>query len=130
MTADIHDLSRSEMEVLKVLWREGRLSAREVHDLVGPRRRWALSTTRTVLERMVRKGAVVRTPFHGVNLYAPAVSRPAGLAALVRDFAERVLEIDAAAVVPLLTRGADLTEEEIAEVERLLAGEPEEDRHA
>ncbi len=129
MTVDIHELSRSEMEVLKVLWRHGRLSAREVHERVGPRRGWALSTTRTVLERMVRKGAAVREAFHGVNLYAAAVSRPAGLAALVRDFAERVLEIDAAAVVPLLTRGADLSEEELAELERLLAADDGEVSH-
>ncbi|NOZ95277.1 MAG: BlaI/MecI/CopY family transcriptional regulator [Acidobacteria bacterium] len=121
MTTDIHELSRSEMEVLKVLWRHGRLSAREVHGHVEPRRGWALSTTRTLLERMVRKGAVVREPFHGVNLYAAAVSRPVGLAALVRDFAERILEIDAAAVVPLLSRDADLSDEELAELERLLA---------
>jgi len=107
--------------LLKVLWRHGRLSAREVHEHVEPRRGWALSTTRTLLERMVRKGAVHREPFHGINLYAAAVSRPAGLAALVRDFAERVLEIDAAAVVPLLSRGADLSGEELAQLERLLA---------
>ncbi len=123
MTTDIRELSRSEMEIMKVLWRHGRLSAREVHDRVGPRRNWALSTTRTVLERMVQKGAVVRGRFHGMNLYAPAIPRAEGLAALVRDFAERVLEIDAAAVVPLLTRGAELSDEEIREVERLLAGE-------
>jgi len=127
------ELSATELDVMKILWREGRQSARELHERLAPERHWAYSTTRTTLERMVEKGLLEKAAFHGINLYAPRLGKPAGLARLVRDFAERVLEMDAAPVVSLFARSEALSEEEIRELERLLevgetgrAGEPRE----
>ncbi len=114
------EVARSELEVLKVLWEEGRLAAREVHERLAADQGWAYSTTRTVLDRMVKKGLLERGSFHGVYLYRPRISRPLGLARLVRDFAERVLELDSAAVLPLFARSEALSAEEVAELSRLL----------
>ncbi len=118
--ADLPELSATELDVMKILWSEGRLSARELHDHLGPERSWAYSTTRTTLERMVDKGLLEKAAFHGINLYAPSLDKPTGLARLVRDFAERVLEIDAAPVVSLFARSEALSADEIRELERLL----------
>lgn len=115
------ELSRAELDVIRVLWAEGPLSAREVHDRIAGELDWAYSTTRTVLDRMARKGLVDRSDFHGVFLFAARVNRPQGLARLVRDFAERVLEVEPEALVPLLARRGALTAEELAELTRLLA---------
>lgn len=125
------EVARSELEVLKVLWEDGRLAAREVHERLAAEQGWAYSTTRTVLNRMVKKGLLERGSFHGVFLYRPRISRPLGLARLVRDFAERVLELDSAAVLPLFSRSEALSEDEVAELSRLLeeeeGGSPAED---
>lgn len=121
------EVARSELEVLKVLWEEGRLAAREVHERLAADQGWAYSTTRTVLDRMVKKRLLERGSFHGVYLYRPRISRPLGLARLVRDFAERVLELDSAAVLPLFARSEALSEEEVAELSRLLAAAGEAD---
>jgi len=115
------ELSPGELELMKVLWSAGRLSAREVHERVEEATGWAYSTTRTMLERLVGKGTLAKEPFHGLNLYRPRLSRPAGLARLVRDFAARVLEVEPAAVVPLFADGGTLSDAEIAELERLLS---------
>lgn len=114
------EVAPTELEVLKVLWEDGRLSAREVHERLAGEQGWAYSTTRTVIDRMVKKGLLERGSFHGVFLYRPQISRPQGLARMVRDFAERVLEIDSAAVLPLFSRGGALTAEEVEELSRLL----------
>jgi predicted transcriptional regulator len=114
------EVARSELEVLKVLWEDGRLAAREVHERLAAEQGWAYSTTRTVLDRMVKKGLLERRSFHGVFLYRPLISRPLGLARLVRDFAERVLELDSAAVLPLFARSEALSADEVAELSRLL----------
>lgn len=125
-TTTLPDLSDSELDVMRALWKGSRLSAREVHDRVSPARGWAYSTTRTVLERMVEKGLVNKTSFHGIYLYRPCLSRAAGLARAVRDFADRVAEIGAAPVVSLLAGGESWSDEEVAELERLLGlDEPE-----
>lgn len=114
------DLAPTELEVMRALWSADRLSAREVHDRVGPSLGWEYSTTRTVLARLVKKGVARRRDFHGLQLYASAISRPQGLARFVRDFAHRVLRTDPAPVVSLLADGSDLTDAEVAEIKRLI----------
>jgi BlaI family penicillinase repressor len=114
------ELSGAELELMKVLWRAGRLSAREVHEQVADELGWAYSTTRTTLDRMAKKGVVTKKPFHGLHLYEPSISKARGLAARVREFAERVLEIDPAPVVSLFAESEALTDEEMEELSRLL----------
>ena len=71
---------------------------------------------------MVKKELLVREEFHGVFLYHPLVSRPAGLAKMVQFFADRVLETDASTVVSMFA-GGTLSDEEIQELQDLLASD-------
>jgi predicted transcriptional regulator len=119
----IPELTRSELAVLKALWQDGESSAREVHQRVESGTGWAYSTTRTMLDRMTGKGLLARRRFHGMYLYGPAVTKAAGLAGVVRELAERVLETDYAPVVSLFAEANALTAEEVAELERLLEEE-------
>jgi predicted transcriptional regulator len=118
---DLPQLGPFELEVMKVLWRRGRLSAREIHEQLTGRTGWALSTTRTVVERMVAKGLLTRAAFHGLHLYAAAISRPLGLAGLVKSFAEEVLELRRVPVAALFAESQVLTRDELEELRALLA---------
>ena len=118
--ADLPQLTPAELEVMKVLWDADGLSAREVHDDVGERLSWAYSTTRTIIERMVRKGLVGKEAFHGLHIYRASVTRASGLARMVRDFASQVLQTSHVPVVSLFADSGALTEEEILELRRLL----------
>lgn len=114
-------LAPAELDVMKVFWDNGSQSAREVHDRIAKRTGWAYSTTRTVVERLLRKGLLRKQSSHGLNVYAPAVSRPTGLAQLVRDFAEQVLELRDVPVAALFSESDALTPDELAELRALLA---------
>lgn len=120
-------LSPSELELMKLLWEADGLSARELHERLRERLDWAYSTTRTTLERMVRKGLVAKREFHGIHIYTASVSRAAGLARLVRNFAQQVVGTSPAPVVSLFAASGTLDDEEIAELSRLLdeAGDAE-----
>ncbi len=121
-TEELPELSKAELDLMRILWEAGRSSAREVHDRLTGSYDWAYSTTRTMLDRMVAKGYVERASFHGVNLYVPTISRPQGLARLVHDFAGRVLEGDAGSVVALFASSSRLSEAEIDELQQLVDG--------
>ncbi len=121
-------LTRPELDVMKALWREGRLGAREVHDHVGTRHGWAYSTTRTTLERMVKKGLVAKASLHGLYVYTAAVSKARGLASMVRIFAEDVLEGDYAPVVSLFAQTDALSQDEIDELHAVLEAVDKESR--
>jgi predicted transcriptional regulator len=113
-------LSAAELDLMKILWSSGQSRARDVQTQLNDSYQWAYSTTRTMLERMVRKGYLKRATFHGVILYDPVISRPRGLAHLVRDFSRRVLEADPASVVSLFAGGSALSADEVAELRDLL----------
>lgn len=112
------DLSRAEYEVLRQLWKAGDSSVREVHDRLTTG--WAYSTTKTVMDRMVGKDLLERKQIHGVYVYVALISRPVGLANMVRYFAERVLELEPATVISMFAQGDSLSQREIEELTRIL----------
>lgn len=109
-----------ELELLKVLWSEGRLSARELHDKTAQVSGWSLSSTRKTLERMVAKGLIMLTEAHGVRLYRARARKLHTIAELWRGFAQGVLG-DGAAATPNFVESELLSASEIAELKRLLA---------
>ncbi len=119
----IRSLTPPELAVMKVLWHRGRSSAREVHDLVADELGWAYSTSRTTIERMVRKGIVSKKAFHGLHLYEAKISRAAGLSGMVRDFARHVMDSNHLAVVSLLAEREVLSQDEVDELRALLGEE-------
>jgi predicted transcriptional regulator len=94
-----------------------------VHDIVAAIHDWAYSTTRTTMDRMVKKRLLAKKEFHGLNLYEPRISKPMGLARMVREFADRVLEMDSGAVVSMFAHSNALRPEEVEELARILEDE-------
>jgi predicted transcriptional regulator len=113
-------LTKAEFDILRIIWKSRQLSVREVHDQIASDNHWAYSTTKTMMDRMVKKGLLVREQFHGVFVYRPLVSRPRGFARLVQFFADRVLEMDTDTVVAMFAQSKALTTEEIEELSELL----------
>jgi predicted transcriptional regulator len=114
------ELSKAEYDILRVLWKSGEQTVREAHDQLQETQGWAYTTTKTMMDRMVNKGLLQRDRFHGIYIYKPLITRPAGLARLVQFFADRVLEMDAGAVVAMFARSKAITPDEIEELEHLL----------
>ena len=114
------DLTKAEFDILRILWKSGRLNVRELHDQLIEHYNWAYSTTKTMMDRMVKKGLLRREEFHGVYLYKPLLSRPKGFARFIQFFADRVLELDYGSVVSLFSRSKALSPEEIEELRLLL----------
>jgi predicted transcriptional regulator len=63
-----------ELECLKSLWRLGEGNVRDVQQALTDRK-LAYTTVMTVLDRLVRKGAVARRKNGRAFLYAPVLSR-------------------------------------------------------
>ena len=119
--SDLPDLTKNELQLLNILWKsEEGYSIREVHRQIEHENDWAYSTTKTTMDRMVKKGLLRREDFHGVFLYQAAISKPAGLARLVNYFMNDVLEMDSSSLVSLFGKSKALSENEIDELESIL----------
>lgn len=119
----IPDISKSEFDVLRILWKNKALSIREVHNSLPKVYSWAYTTTKTTMDRMVKKELLLKENFHGVNIYKPNISRPKGLFRWVQFTADRVLEMSYGDVVSLFAKNNTLSDEEIKELEKLLEEE-------
>ncbi len=115
--------TKPELAVLKLLWRRKSLSAREITDEVAPGFNWTYSTMRTVIERMCEKGLLKKKSAEGVNVYSAAIGKVALLSRMIRDFSDRVLELDAAPSAVMFADSRLLTKEELDELEAALRAE-------
>ncbi len=114
------ELSKRELELMKIIWKLEKASIREVHDKFTEKVDLAYPTTKTIMDRMVEKGYLQRTNFHGIYLYESVLSKPSSIARLVQNFMENVLEMDKGAVANLFTNSDLLNNEELRELYRLL----------
>lgn len=114
-------LAPAELDVMKLLWSSGALAAREIHDRLAQKTGWAYSTTRTTVERLVKKGHVAKCDSHGLHVYEAAISRAEGMAALVHEFARNVLGLSQVPVAALFRESEALTPSELDELRAILA---------
>jgi predicted transcriptional regulator len=119
--------SDTELTLLKLFWERGAMSARETQDLAGPELGWAVSTTRTALERMRAKGLLERRSVHGMAVYQPAHGKLDVLGAVLRRVGA-LLEVKGPMPASAFSGSELLTPEELDELQALLARDTEEPR--
>lgn len=113
-------ISEGEAVVMEVLWRDAPLTAAEVAGRIEPERGWAERTVKTMLSRLVAKGALDFVEDGRRYLYRPAVSREAYVGRESRRLVDRLFGGRAAPLVAQLAESGDLSDRDIAEIEALL----------
>lgn len=113
-------ISGAELEVMNVLWRNPRLAASDVFDALGDHKDWNIRTVKTLLARLVEKGALATEQQGRRYLYTPQVAQHDYKARAARQFVDRVFSGRAAPLVAHLAESEGLTDEDIAELEQLL----------
>lgn len=114
------NISQAEWEVMRCLWDQAPLPAATLVETLAAQRGWRPRTTRTLLDRLVRKGAVAFALEGKRFLYRPRLSRAATVRRESRSFMERVFGGEPAAMLIHLVRQTELTAAEIQELKRLL----------
>lgn len=113
-------VSEAELQVLSALWDRAPQSATELADAVGPGAGWTLATVKTLIARLVQKGAVAATADGRRFLYSPLVGREAVIAQESERLVDRLLGGRVSPLVAHLAEREALTEEDIAEIEAIL----------
>jgi predicted transcriptional regulator len=116
--------SAAELALLKLFWIHGPMSAREAQGHAGPELGWAVSTTRTTLERMRAKGLLERRSVHGVAVYAPAERKVDVIGRLLRRL-RGVLDIEGDLPASAFAGSRLLSPDELEELDALLAADGE-----
>lgn len=83
-------LSNAEWEVIKPLWDEGPMHARDVYEIVKRNQPWAYKTVKTMLARLVAKGVLRYEEEGKAYRYFPCYSREDLTRFAAADFVNRV----------------------------------------
>lgn len=114
-------ISDAELDVLKVLWKDGPLTVREVNGLLRKKkRRWAYNTVLTLLSRLREKGYVASDKSGVAHVFRAAVSQETLLQHRLTELAERVCDGTASPLVHALVQGKRFSAREIREFRELL----------
>jgi predicted transcriptional regulator len=113
-------ITDAEHAVMEALWERPRLTATEVCDEVCRTRGWSLATVKTLLSRLVQKGALGAEPDGRRFLYTPLIARDDYVGGESRRLVDRLFGGSAASLVAHLAETEALTEADLAEIEALL----------
>jgi predicted transcriptional regulator len=113
-------ITPAELDVLEALWRGAPAAASDIVARLEGRKDWSAQTVKTLLSRLVEKGAVKFEEDGRRYLYRPAVSREQYARKEARWFVDRLFDGRTAPLVANLAGSGKITAEDIAELEALL----------
>jgi len=113
-------ITQAEWEVLAVVWQRAPVAASEVVEELAEKKRWSLATVRTLLRRLVNKGALEQETQGKRYIYRPLVSMEACVRQESESFWERVLGRAPSAALIHLVKRAELSKEDIQTLRRIL----------
>jgi predicted transcriptional regulator len=110
-----------ELGLLRFVSDAGRATVAQAVEGFGVPRGLARSTVLTMMERLRKKGHLGRRLVDGVYHYAPRTAHGTAVRQAVRQFVDRTLDGSIAPFVAYLGEREQLTDEELAELEALVA---------
>ena len=112
--------SDSEMQVLSALWEKAPQTAADLTQRIGKINGWTQATVKTLLSRLVQKGAVTAEADGRRYLYSPAVERADAVGEESQRFVDRLFGGRVSPLIAHLAEREALSDTDIAEIEALL----------
>ena len=115
------EISNAELSVMQVLWQQQPLSANAVVSALGDEKSWHEKTVKTLLNRLVSKGALGFDKDGRAYLYYPLISEQDYQLEQSRSFVERIFSGRIAPLVAGFASQKKLTEDDVAQLKQLIA---------
>lgn len=115
-------ISEAEAVVMQVLWGQHPLSADEVMARLPRSNDWAEATVKTLLNRLLNKGAIAAEKEGRRYRYSPLVERDAWVLEESSSLIDRLFDGRVAPLVAHFSQHQKLTRDDVAELRKLLEG--------
>jgi BlaI family transcriptional regulator, penicillinase repressor len=113
-------ISDAEHAVMEILWAEAPLTANAVAERLRGSQSWSLTTVKTLLSRLLAKGALAYDADGRRFLYRPLIARADHVRGDVKRLVDRLFGGRLSPLVAHLAEQNTLTPQDIAEIEALL----------
>ena len=115
-----------ELEILKVLWRDGPMVGREVRDRLAGFRDLAYTSVMTIMGIMEEKGYLRRKKTGKAYIYSPRIGEEVTKKRMLGDIVKRVYEGSTLAAMVNLLETSDIDAEELQQLRELIKKKTEE----
>ena len=116
-----HDITQTELALLRVLWRRREATIRELTDTLYPDGTQAhYATVQSLLDRLLKKSCVARERRGRVNVFSATVSRGELIGRRLRETADHLCDGSLAPLLSHLVDGVEMSTEELATLEKLV----------
>ena len=113
-------VSEAESVVMEVLWSRSPLGADDVVAALSTRSDWAEPTIKTLLNRLLKKGAIQAERDGRRYLYSPVLTRESWVASQSEGVLERLFGGRVAPLVAHFSERGKLSQDDIDELKRLI----------
>ena len=114
---DKHLLGKLEMRIMMILWEAGEATCRDVFTTLGGDSAYAYTTVLSMMKHLEKKGIVAHAEEGRAFVYRPVVRREDVEERMLTDFVESVFAGSVPDLVNSLLNTADLSEEDLDEIE-------------
>ena len=118
------ELTRAEWRLMNVLWEESPLTVREISERLGPGKKWAYTTIKTMLTRLVAKGAVSEHKRSNLGFFEPILTRRKARMAALKSLVGDAFEGAFGPLAHFLVEQEALSPDERRELKRMLDEKP------
>jgi BlaI family transcriptional regulator, penicillinase repressor len=113
-------VSEAEAVALAVLWRTGPIAAEGVVAALAQQQLWQESTIKTLLNRLLKKGAIHAKKDGRRYVYSPAITREQWLSSESEALLDRLFGGRVAPLVAHFSKHRKLSKRDIADLKRLI----------
>lgn len=114
--AEIPKISEAEWEVMKIVWARWPVTATEIIEALAGRKEWNARTVKTLVNRLVQKGALSHQSQGKRYLYQATCTREQAAQAATGNFAQRIFDGDSVSLLVSLIRGMRLSPDDADEL--------------
>jgi BlaI family penicillinase repressor len=116
-------LTESEWQIMNALWQRHPATARDLNDGLPEKVNWAHTTIKTLLSRLVAKGAVSESKRGNASVYEPIVTRDEARRSSLRTFLNQAFDGAVEPLLSFLAKEKSLTPKQRQQLARVLAEE-------
>lgn len=113
-------ISEAESVVMEVVWAKNPILTEDVIAALEPHGKWQEATVKTLLNRLLKKGAVKARKDQRRYLYSPVLTREQWLASESRGFLDRMFDGRVAPLVSYFSQQKKLSKKDIEELKRVI----------
>ena len=115
-------LNPQELAIMKVVWRRGTATVRDVYEELREERTIAYTTVMTMMRILDGKGYLEKTLVDRAHVYKPTRAQHQVVGAMVKDFVDRVFDGASESLLVHLAKDNRLTPKQRKKLEELVDG--------